>query len=150
MAVYSLLGSYSTVQILAPTLSRPVLYCTIQTHPSDVIASMPIPENATGVASGNPELTAYADAIEQIMARDEVIGAVGSQEQLPGGLLRDNVVFTVEYVPPGSTGTSITGEATVHSASLNFEDDLIGVTLLESVLGIIGAVYDGLKQTAGG
>lgn len=149
MAAYSLLSSYTTVQVLSPTLITDVLYCTIMTHPSSVIASLPIPVEATGVANGNPELTAYANAIEQIMARSEVIAATGSQT-LNNGLLTDNVVFTVEYVPPGSTGTSITAEATVRSASLNFEDSLIGVTLLESVLAIIQAVYDGLQQTAGG
>lgn len=149
MASYALLSSYTTVQVLGPQLVNDVLYCTITTQPSGVIASLPIPVNATGVANGNPELTAYGAAIEQIMADPRVIAGVGSQTLDANGLLTDNVVFTVQYVPPGSTGTSITAEATVHSASLNFEDAQIGRTLLASVEAIIDAVYDDLQATAG-
>lgn len=149
MASYTLLASESTIQVLAPTVTNEVLYCTIMTHPSSAVVSMPIPVEATGVASGNPELRAYANAVEQIMARPEVIAAVGSQELDQSGLTSDYVIFTVQYVQPGTTGTSVTADAKVHSASLNFEDGQIGVTLLDSVLAIIADVYDGLKSTAG-
>ena len=150
MAVYSLLSSYATVQVLSPTVVNDILYCTIQTHPSGVIASMPIPIIATNTFSGNPELTAFGNAIEQIMADDRVVAATGAQTLEPNGLLRDNVIFTVQYVPPGSTGTSITAEAVVPVASLNFEDELIGRTLLEHVEGIIDGVYNDLVASASG
>lgn len=149
MATYTLLASEQTVRVLAPTVTSDVLYCTIMTHPSSSVVSLPIPVDATGVANGNPELTAYANAVEQIMARDEVVAAVGSQELDPSGLTTDYVIFTVQYVQPGTTGTSVTADAKVHSASLNFEDGQIGSTLLASVLAIIEDVYNGLKSTAG-
>ena len=38
----------------------------------------------------------------------------------------------------------------VHAASLNFEDGVIGATLLKSVLAEIAKVYEALKATAGG
>lgn len=150
MAVYSLMGSYRTVQVLSPTLVNDVIYCTIETHPSSVIASMPIPIIATDVFSGNPELTAFAEAIERVMALPEVVAGLGSQTLDPNGLLRDTVVFTVQYVPPGSTGTSITAEATIPVASLNFEDGQIGATLWQSVEARIEAVYNDLKAAASG
>lgn len=151
MAHYSLLSSVSTVKVLSPTLVTPVLECTISTVPSNVIANYAIPTNATGAASGaNPELTAYAESIEQIMARSEVIAGSGSQTIDANGLISDNVVFVIEYVPPGSTGTSITADAVVPSASLNFTDGLIGATLLESVLAIIDGVYQSLVDAAAG
>lgn len=111
---------------------------------------MPIPIIATNTFSGNPELTAFGNAIEQIMADDRVVAATGAQTLEASGLLRDNVIFTVQYAPPGSAGTSITAEALVPVASLNFEDELIGRTLLASVEAIIDGVYNDLAAAASG
>lgn len=150
MATYSLEGSYSTVQVLAPTLVNPVVYCTIQTHPSGVIASMPIQEDVFDAGGGGPELRAFANAIEQIMAEPRVIAGVGSQTINPTGLLADNVVFTVQYVGPTTGASGVTAEAVVPVASLNFEDAEIGRVLLASVEKIITDIYNNLKNAAGG
>lgn len=150
MAAYTLMGSYSTVRVLGPKLTIPVEYCTIQTVPSGVVASMPVAKDAFDASQGGPELTAFADAIEQIMARSEVIAGVGEEKIDPNGLISDQVDFTVQYVPPGGTAGTVTAIAEVPAASLNFEDGLIGATLLESVIAIIDGVYANLQNLAGG
>ena len=150
MASYSLLGSESVVQVLSPTVTNPVVYCTIQTHPSNVIASIPVQEAVFNTGAMGPELSNFADAIEQIMAEDIVIAGTGQQTFDPGGLTQDNVAFTVEYTPPGASSTSITADTLVPVASLNFSDAEIGLTLLEEVRAQINVVWTNLKNSAGG
>lgn len=150
MAGYILKGSYSTVQVLSPTLVNPVQYCTIQTTPSNVLASMPVEQAVFDAGGTGPELTAFADGIETIMARDPVTSAVGSQTLDPSGLLADNVVFTVEYVPQGTGTSSITAEATVPVGLLNQSDPAIAQVALAEADAMITAVYDNLKNAATG
>ena len=93
MASYALLASESTVQVLSPTLTNDVVYCTIHTQPSGVIASMPVPKLAFDANSAKPELTAFANAIEQIMAAPrvktvaEVPASLGLKIDFSGGVL---------------------------------------------------------------
>jgi hypothetical protein len=150
VANYTLQGSYSTVQVLSPTLVNPIVYCTISTLPSGVIAAMPIQEDVFDAGGGGPELTAFSAAIEQIMAQAEVIGASGEQTIDPNGLLADNVVFVVQYQSATTGPAGVTADATVPVAMLNFEDALIGRTLLAKVEAIIAKVYANLKNAAGG
>jgi hypothetical protein len=150
VASYSLRGSYSTVQVLSPTLINPVVYCTISTVPSGVIAAMPIQEDVFNAGGGGPELTAFGNAIEQIMADPRVVAGVGEQTIEQSGLLADSVVFTVQYVSANTAPSGVTADAVVPVASLNFEDAEIGRVLLGSVEQIIGGVYDNLAATAGG
>lgn len=150
MASYALLSSYSTVQVLSPTFVNPVVYCTIQTQPSNVVASIPVQKDVFDAGGGGPELTNLANAIEQIMAIPYVIAASGSQQLNAGGLLEDLVIFVVEYTPPGANATSITADAEVGVGMLNFTDGLIGTTLLAEVEAIIDGVYNNLKATATG
>lgn len=150
MAGYALKASYPTVQVLSPSLVNNVVYATIQTTPSLVIASMPIQKDVFDAGGGGPELRAFANAIEQIMADDRVVAAAGTQSLTQSGLTQDYVTFTVEYVAPGSSGTSNTADADVRVASLNFEDAEIGRTLLAAVEAIIDETYNNLVAMASG
>lgn len=150
MAGYALKASYPTVQVLSPTFVNNVVYATIQTTPSLVIASMPIQADVFNAGGGGPELRAFANAIEQIMADARVVAAAGTQTLDASGLLQDFVTFTVQYVAPGSTGTANTADADVRVASLNFEDGEIGRTLLASVEATIDAAYNNLAGMAAG
>jgi hypothetical protein len=149
VAGYALKGSYPTVQVLSPSLVNDVQYCTIQTDPSGVIASIPVQQDIFDSGATGPELTNFADAIEQIMNDVNVIGAVGSQTLDANGLLADQVAFTVEYVAPGSSGTSVTAEALVPVTMLNFTDAQIGTASLANVQAIIDATYANLLAAAG-
>lgn len=150
MATYSIAGSYSTVQVITPTLVNQIEYVTIQTQPSGVIASMTVQRDVFRSGGAGPELTAFANAIEQIMARTEVIAGIGSQELDPNGLLTDYVTFTVQYVGPNTASSGVTAEADVPVGLLNFEDAQIGRTLLAEVVAIITDTYNALAAAAAG
>jgi hypothetical protein len=149
-AHYSLLTSIPTVQVLSSTVVNDVVYCTIQTTPSGAIASIPVQESVFDAGQAGTELTNFAEAIEQILTNPHVVGATGEQTLDASGLLSDSVAFTVQYVPPGTSGTSITAEALIPVAELNFTDGEIGSTLLQAVDAAINAVYANLKAAAGG
>lgn len=150
MASYSLLASESTVQVLSPTVVNDVVYCTISTSPSAVIASIPVQQTVFNANQGASELTNFANAVEDIMTNKAVIGAVGSQIIDANGLIQDNVTFTVQYVPPSSGSSAVTAEADVPAGMLNFSDGEIGSTLLQEVDAIINGVLANLKSLAGG
>lgn len=150
MAGYSLQGSYSTVQVLSPTLVNNVVYCTIQTNPSNVIASIPVEESVFNANQAGVELTNFADAIEQIMTIPSVIAGAGEQSIDQSGLLADNVVFTVQYVSANTAASGVTAEASIPVFTLNFSDQQIGSVLLQDATGIIDAVYANLQSAAGG
>ena len=150
MAGYSTQGSYSTVQVLSPTLTQPIQYVTIQTSPSNVIASIAVQKKEFDAGTAAPILQAFADAIEQIMALDEVIAGIGTQQLDENGLLADYVTFTVQYSSSNTAASGVTAEADVPVNMLNFTDALIGTTLLQEVEAKITAAYDALKSAAGG
>jgi hypothetical protein len=150
VASYTLIASESTVQVISPTIVNDVVYCTIQTSPSNVIASIPVSKTAFDQGQAAPELTAFADNIETIIGRGNVIAGAGAQTIDASGLLQDQVAFTVEYVPPGSVGTSITAEALVPATMLSVDDPSIDRVLLDEAEAIVSAVYDNLKSAAGG
>lgn len=150
MAAYSLVSSYSTVQVLSPTLTQDVVYCTIRTTPSQVIASLPIDKDFFLKNEGNRELEAFAEAIERTMSLGEVIAGVGSQQIDTSNLLADFVTFTVRYPDPPTAGTSITAEADVPVTLLDFTDPTFGAELWHEVEAVINGVYANLKNVAAG
>lgn len=150
MASYVLIASESTVQVLSSTVVNAVVYCTIETSPSNVIASIPVQQDVFDAGQAGVELTNFADAIEQIMTNANVSSAVGSQQVDANGLLSDYVTFTVFYNAPGTTGEAVTATADVPVAELNFTDGQIGSVLLQNVDAIINGVLANLKSAAGG
>ena len=150
MAGYSLVASYSTVQVLTPTLVNDVQYCTIQTSDSSVFASIPVSAASFNDNQAASELTNFATAIEQIMGLDGVIAGVGGQQIDPNGLLADYVVFTVALPSSGTSSGSVTAEASVPVGLLDFSDAEIGRTLEGQAEDIISATLASLQSAAGG
>jgi len=150
VAGYSLQGSYQTVQVITPTLVQPIVYATIQTSPSNVIASIALDKIDFDAGTGGALLQIFADAIETIMNHPEVIAGIGSQQIDPNGLLTDYVTFTVQYVSSHAAKSGVTAEADVPVGMLNFTDGAIGGLLLQEVDAIIAAAYNGLAAAAGG
>lgn len=150
MAGFSIQGSYSTVQVITPSLTQPIQYTTIQTSPSGVIASIALDKLDFEAGTGSTLLTIFADAIEQIMSHPEVIAGIGTQQLDENGLLTDFVTFTVQYVGPNTASSGVTAEADVPVGLLNFEDGAIGALLLQQVDAIIAKAYNALKAAAGG
>lgn len=151
MAVYSLIASYPTVQVLTPTFVNPVVYCTIQTHPHGVIASLPVQKDEFDRGAMGPLLTDYGNNIELMMRQPGVVAGRGEQSLDDNGLLQDTVVFTVEYVPPGSAGTSVRAEASVPTGLLSEGGDpAIEAVLLPQAEAIIAKAYANLKNASSG
>jgi hypothetical protein len=150
MASYTLQGSYSTVQVVSPSLTIPIQYVTLQTSPSNVIVSMAIDKAEFDGGTAGAILQIFTDAVEQIMQRPEVIGAIGNQQLDVNGLLADYVTFTVQYTGPGAAASGVTAEADVPVGILNFTDGAIGGLLLSEVDAIIQSAYDSLAAAAGG
>lgn len=150
MASYSIQGSYSTVQVITPSLVQPIQYTTIQTQPSGVVASIALDQLEFQAGTSAPLLIAFADAIEQIMANPVVIAGIGTQQLDPNGLLADYVTFTVQYTGAGAAGSGVTAEADVPVGMLNFTDGAIGALLLSEVDAIITKAYDALASAAAG
>jgi len=150
MASYSIQGSYTTVQVITPTLTQPIQYTTIQTEPSKVIASIALDKIDFDAGTGATILGIFADAIETIMNHPEVIAGIGSQQLDENGLLADYVTFTVQYVGPNTPSSGVTAEADVPVGLLNFTDGAIGSLLLQEVDAIIATAYNALKAAAGG
>jgi hypothetical protein len=150
VAGYSIQGSYSTVQVITPTLTQPIQYTTIQTSPSGVIASIALDKADFDAGTASPLLTAFSNAIEQIMQRSEVIAGIGTQQIDENGLLTDYVTFTVQYVSANTASSGVTAEADVPVGMLNFTDGAIGALLLQEVDAIIAKAYNALQSAAGG
>jgi hypothetical protein len=136
--------------VLSATVTNPVEYCTVQTSPSNVIAQIPVDKSTFDAGGASTELALFAGGIEELMLEPGVIAATGSQTIDVTGLLADNVVFTVQYVPPGSSGTSITGEAVVPVGLMPVVQGSVGGALLADAKAIIAGVYANLKAAAGG
>jgi hypothetical protein len=151
MASYSLLASESTVQVLSPTIVNDVVYTTLQTSPSGVIASLPLAQSEFDSGAAGTFLSAFADNIETLMKEPGVIGGQGTQTLDTNGLITDNVSFTVQYVPAGKSGTSITAEAVVPVYDLSLPADSGGgssaITRAEQ---IIAGTLANLEAAAGG
>lgn len=150
MAGYSIQGSYSTVQVITPSLTQPIQYTTIQTKPSGVIASIALDKIDFEAGTGSTLLQLFADAIETIMNHPEVIAGIGTQQLDENGLLTDYVTFTVQYVGPNTAASGVTAEADVPVGMLNFTDGAIGALLLQEVDAIIAKAYNALKAAAAG
>ncbi len=150
MASYTLLSSYSTVQVLSATVVNDVVYCTIQTDTHSVIASMPVSQVAFNNNGAAEELTALADGIETMFGRVDILSAVGVQTIDASGLLQDQVSFTVVWYPQGGQPGNVTADALVPVGLLSQSDPAIADTTLNEAEAIIMGVYNNLKSAAGG
>lgn len=151
MASYGLVASESTTQVISPTVVIPIEYVTIQTQPSGVIASLPVLRSEFDQGAAGPLLQDYANNIELMMSQPHVIAGQGSQTLDANGLLADNVVFTVQYIPSSGTTTAVTAEAVVPTGLLSEGGDpAIEAVLLPQAEAIIAKTYANLVAMAGG
>jgi hypothetical protein len=151
MASYGLLASESTVQVLSPTVVMDVVYATIVTQPSGVIASIAVPKAEFDAGTAAPLLTDYANNIELMMTQPGVIAGQGTQTIDANGLIEDQVSFVVQYAPPGGGSTAVTAEAVVPTSLLSEGGDpTIERVLLAKAEAIIAGVLANLKAAAGG
>lgn len=149
-ANYVLLASEETVRYLAPNVVPSIQYCTIATIPSQAVVSWPLTLEQFSNDQGQPDLAQFAGWVETLLARSDVIAAAGGQTIDPNGLIQDNVVFTVQYVAPGTSGTNVTAEAVVPVMAGSVAGLVEQVNFYQRAQREIDAVYATLKSTAGG
>jgi len=148
---YTLLASESTVQVLSPTVVNDVIYCTLQTAVHGVVASKPLTEGTFESVNSAEQLTFFARSIDEVMDDPRVIAGAGVMTIDANGLLADAVSFTVEYVAPGSTGTTVTAQANVPVTLLPSGTQTVpGKPPVTAALAIIDTVYADLQRLAGG
>ena len=150
LTAYTLVSSYSTVQVASPTAILDVVYCTIQTNPHGVTAAFPVAQDVFDQGNAGPTLSAFAKNIEAIMEDSRVIAGVGSQTIDDSGLLSDNVVFTVQFIdqllaPNGATALATVGVNLLSSQFTPHQGESA-----TSAGAIIDAVYANLQAAAGG
>lgn len=153
---YQLIASESTVQVLSPTVVNDVLYCTVESTQSGVIASTPIPADANTAVLQFAALLPFVSAIDEVMNHGHVIAGVGRQSIDDNGLIQDNVAFTVQYIPQGWTTSNITAEVLIPNTVLlntrlvNILGGQIPVPDLTEAFAMIDAAYQSLAGGASG
>lgn len=134
---------------MSQTVAADVLYCTIQTPATGVVASLPIPQGEFESVNASSELSFFARGIEEVMALPNVIAGRGTQLLDANGLLQDVLVFTVEYVPSTPGATSITAEATVPNAAVMGSSTTPGQPGITAAKAEVDKVYAALQALAG-
>lgn len=143
-ANYTTIASEESIQVISPTLTQPIIQTTIQTHPSNVIASLALDKLDFTAGTAGAILEPFAANIETIMAQGKAIAAQGSQSLDPNGLIADNVDFVVRYVNPAVPGSELTAIATVPVALLTATESFEGQGGLTAAEAIVDNVYNQL------
>lgn len=140
-ANYTTIASESSIQVLSPTLTQPIVQTTIQTHPSGVIASLALDQADFDAGTAGAILEPFAANIETILSQGKAVAAVGSQTLDPNGLLADGVDFTVEYRNPAVPGSALTVVVTVPVGLLTATEQFMGQGGLAEAEAMIDDAY---------
>lgn len=147
---YTLVSSYDTVQVLSSTTAIDVLYCTISTGRHQALVQYAVPKANFDIDQGQATLDLFATAVDDLMDASFVIGATSSQTVDANGLIEDDVVFTIQYVPSTPTAGSITTTvplpANVVGLDPSLQKLLPGGTAFDQLL----AAYNRLETMASG
>lgn len=150
MASYTLIGNVSTTQVLTPTVSQDAEIATIQTIPSNVVATIVVSEIAFSEGQAGPELTTFADNIEELLGSSHATGATGTSTLDDNGLTQYFVTFTVTYNPTPAAAGNVTADVDVPVTLLNVEDAALGATLVDEARTMIEAAYTNLVKMSEG
>jgi hypothetical protein len=146
---YQLLATSTTVQVYGPQLASEALICTLASAPSGSQLIRTVPEASFRADQGAGLLGSLSDAVESVLGEGIAVAAVGTQTVDNSGLLADEVVFTVEYVPaapvPGPIAADVSVPVSVLTADTQFGSFLTGGTAQERILD----TYNKLKALAG-
>lgn len=99
---YTVVGSYTTVQVLTQTTSADVQAVTIVTKPTGIYTIVLVPLAQWQAGKSAAYLTPPAELLEQLIAGGLVTGAVYVQSTNASDLLAGFMQLTVSYTP--STG----------------------------------------------
>lgn len=149
-ANYDLYPTYSTIQVLSPTLVQPIVDCPLRTKPSGVFFDYWVDQAVWDAGDAPALLEAVAAGVEHIMASQPVIAGVGSQHLDANGLLAQFVIFTVAYNVPGVTVGPSTVEVEVPVGDFG-QDTIAGENFgLNDAIAKIQDAYSKLEAAAAG
>jgi hypothetical protein len=127
---YVTTGSFQTVKVLSQNQVLDVEAIGIQTIPSGVRCTVPVPLAAFRAGNADDYLSLVADLVEALIAGapgsggGEVSGASGSQNIDANGLLSYYINFTVTYTPTTTQQGSFSEVIALPVASFESEDGL--------------------------
>ena len=147
---YTLVGSYSSVQVLGPTSSQAVEVASIQTIPTGVVAVIPVVKREFDAGTAGPLLTTFADNIEAVIGQGKAVDGSGKSVLDDNGLVEYYVTFTVGYDPPGAPPGQVTADVDVPIGLLSEGDAELGATLLAQAEAQVTAAYDNLVSLSRG
>jgi len=145
-ANYTVIASESSIQVLSPTLTQPIVQTTLVTHPSNVIASLALDQLDFEAGTAGAILEPFAANIETIMGLNIVIAGQGSQSLDANGLIQDTVDFTVQYVNPAVPGSSLTAVVSVPAGMLTATETFGGVGGIAAAEQLINDAYSRLES----
>ena len=147
---YDLLASQSSIQVLSPTLTQPVVDATLRTKPHGVIFEYWLDKADWDAGTAPALLEAVCGGVEHIMASEPVISGVGGAQLDASGLLAQYITFTVAYTPPGSTTPPLTVDVDVPVTDFG-QDAIAGENFgLADAAAIIQDAYSKLVAAAAG
>jgi hypothetical protein len=127
---YVTTGSFQTVKVLSQNQVLDVEAIGIQTIPSGVRCTVPVPLAAFRAGNADDYLSLVADLVEALIAGGtgsgggEVSGASGSQNIDANGLLSYYINFTVTYTPTTTQQGSFSEVVSLPVSSFESEDGL--------------------------
>lgn len=149
-ASYVLKANAPVTQVLSPTVTQDAQLATIQTLPSNVIASIVVSQVSFDANQAAETLTALANNIETIIGQGKAVGGTGTSDLDASGLTAYYVTFEVAYNPPGSITNAINTDVDVPVNLLSISDPEINSTLLAEAEAMVNKAYQSLVSLAGG
>lgn len=149
---YMTTGSFQTVKVLSQNQVLDVEAIGIQTIPSAVRCTVPVPLAAFRAGNADDYLSLVADLVEALIAGSasagapEVSGASGSQNIDQNGLLAYYINFTVSHTP--TTGQQGTFSEVVTLPVASFESEAGLNTPVNGVLPLVAIANAYKRQVA--
>lgn len=146
---YTLVSSQSTIQVLSPTVVQDVVVCSIQTHPSQVIATLWVTRDEWDGGNAPATLDGFAANIETVMASPEVLSASSGPTLDASGLQSTEITFVVGYKKQGSPFPPATIDVSIPANQLRPGDVEGQEPGVQAALATIDAAYQQLVAAAG-
>jgi len=147
---YDLVATESSIQVLSPTVTQPVVNATMRTKPHGVIFEYWLDKADWDAGTAPIILESVAGGVEHIMATEPVIAGVGGSQLDANGLLAQYITFTVAYQVPGATTGPLTVDVDVPVTDFG-QDTIAGSNFgLADAAAIINDAYAKLQAAAAG
>lgn len=147
---YDLLATASRIQVLSPTLTQPIVDCTLQTKPTGIIFNYWVDKAAWDAGTAPALLESVSQHAEHIIEATAAISGFGFEQLENSGLLKQYITYTVAATAPGGATNALTVEVDIPISDLD-QDTIAGENFgLNDAIAKIQAAYDLLTGAAAG